>query len=103
MLFDALGCLKRYETTDEIIREFYIVRLELYHKRKRYMVAFLEAEVSRLSNLARFVMEKIDNIIKLENIEVKVIVNQLLTRKYDPDPIKRWKEEQKKLVSFILL
>ena len=44
----------------EILREFYDVRLDIYYKRKEWLVSKLEAEAARLSNQARFIMEKID-------------------------------------------
>lgn len=32
--FDPAGKIKKYATTEEILLEFYDVRLEFYHKRK---------------------------------------------------------------------
>ena len=60
MLFDRDCCLKKYENEMEILREFYDVRLEVYCKRKDWLVSKLEAETARLSNQARFIMEKIE-------------------------------------------
>lgn len=34
MLFDAEGKIKRYETPEQILEEFYDLRLDFYHKRK---------------------------------------------------------------------
>ena len=34
MLFDAEGKIKRYETPEQILEEFYDLRLAFYHKRK---------------------------------------------------------------------
>ena len=63
VLFDANGCIKRYETVDEIFREFYDERFDLYVRRKDYMEGMLSAESLRLDNQARFIMEKCDGII----------------------------------------
>lgn len=54
----------------------------------------LEAHASKLSNQARFIVEKIDGIIKMENVKKRAIITQLLERKYDPDPVKMWKKRQ---------
>ena len=69
VLFDADGYLKKYEEESDILREFYDVRLTMYHKRKGYIEGQLEAEFSRLNNQARFIMEK---------IEGKVVIGRLL-------------------------
>lgn len=34
----------------------------------------------------------------MENKKKKYIVDKLIERNYDPDPVKKWKEEQKKRV-----
>ena len=60
MLFDSNGCIRRYESVEEILREFFAVRMELYHKRKSYLEGILEAESCKLNNQARFIMEKIE-------------------------------------------
>lgn len=63
VLFDRNGCIKRYNNTLDIMREFYEVRLDLYQKRKAYLEGMLSAESLRLDNIARFIMEKIDGTI----------------------------------------
>lgn len=60
VLFDHNGCLKKYSGATEILKEFYDVRLDLYRKRKEWMVGQLEAEAAKLTNQARFIMEKIE-------------------------------------------
>jgi len=60
VLFDAASCIKRYTNVDEILREFYDLRLKYYVKRKEYMEGMLLAESLKLANQARFICEKID-------------------------------------------
>lgn len=72
VLFDRDGCLKKYPNVMEILKEFYEVRLELYRKRKDWLVGQLEAEAAKLTNQARFIMEK---------IEGKVVIGELLLLK----------------------
>ena len=64
VLFDSNGCLKRYESPIEILREFYDVRFKFYRKRKEYLENMLGAESSKLDNIARFIVEKIEGKIK---------------------------------------
>jgi len=63
VLFDAKGCIRRYSNVDEILREFFEVRMDFYHRRKDYMEGMLAAESLKLDNIARFICEKIDGII----------------------------------------
>ena len=65
VLFDHLGCIKKYDNVEEILREFYDLRLEFYKKRKAYMVGMLEAEALKLDNIARFILEKIEGTITI--------------------------------------
>lgn len=67
MLFDAASCIKRYTNVDEILREFYELRLKFYVKRKDYMEGMLLAESLKLANQARFICEKIDGRIAIGN------------------------------------
>ncbi|XP_048776509.2 DNA topoisomerase 2-alpha-like isoform X2 [Ostrea edulis] len=96
VLFDHNGCIKRYERITEILKEFFDVRLNLYQKRKDYLEGLLSAEASRLENIARFIMEKIDGLITIENKPKKELIQMLVRRGYDSDPLKRWKELQAK-------
>ncbi len=67
-MFDHTGCLKRYSGAVEILKEFFDVRLDLYRKRKEYLEGQLTAEAAKLTNQARFIVEK---------IEGKVVVGEL--------------------------
>ena len=91
VLFDHMGCLKKYETVEEILMEFFTLRLEYYGKRKAYMEGLLGAEAARLTNQARFILEKCSGDLKIENKKKKVMIEDLVRRKYDSDPVKAWK------------
>jgi len=68
VLFDAASCIKRYTNVDEVLREFYDLRLKYYVKRKEYMEGMLLAESLKLANQARFICEKIDARIAIGNV-----------------------------------
>lgn len=55
-----MGCLKRYDSVQDILREFFELRLHYYKLRKDWAVGSLGAEAAKLSNQARFVLEKIE-------------------------------------------
>lgn len=59
VLFDHMGCLKKYETVQDILKEFFDLRLHYYSLRKEWLVGMLGAESTKLNNQARFILEKI--------------------------------------------
>src|SRR5699024_2959950 len=92
VLFDGNGCLKKYDTPEDILRDFFPVRMEHYVKRKAYYEGILEAEALKMENQARFILEKNDRILVMENIRKKEFIAQLIKRGYDSDPVKAWKK-----------
>lgn len=94
VLFDSKGVLTTFRNPEEILRDFYATRLEGYKKRKAYQMGLLSAEAKKLENQARFILEKIDNIIKIENRRRKEMILTLRERNYDPDPLAEWKKQQ---------
>ncbi len=67
--------------------------MDLYKKRKEYLEGMLGAESLKLDNIARFIMEKIEGKIKVENLKKVDICKILRERNYNPDPVLRWKEK----------
>ncbi|XP_034171791.2 DNA topoisomerase 2 isoform X1 [Osmia lignaria lignaria] len=92
--FDENQCLQKYDSSLQILRNFYKVRMEAYHKRKAYLEGILQAEASKLSNQARFILEKCDGNLVIENKKKKDMIAELVTRGYESDPIIAWKLSQ---------
>lgn len=99
VLFDHSGILRCDKTPEEICEEFFTVRLQMYVKRKEYLMGTLEAQYSKLDNIARFIKEKIENVIVIENKKISAVVEMLVERKYAKDPERVWREEARKKVS----
>lgn len=93
-LFDDMNCLRRFESVVQILKEHYRVRFDMYKKRKAYMEGFLEAEGRKLSNQARFILEKCTNKIVIENKKKVEMIREIKARGYDPDPERVWKKKQ---------
>jgi len=53
-LFDANGTLKKYSQPEEILEEFYTVRLNLYIKRREYLLNQLQRALNHLKNRVKF-------------------------------------------------
>lgn len=66
----------------------------MYHKRKDYLEGILQAEASKLSNQARFIVEKCDGTIVIENKKRKDMIAELIRREYESDPVLAWKLSQ---------
>ena len=94
VLFDQHGCIKKYEDVKQILKEFFDLRLEFYGKRKKYLEGMLGAEALKLSNQARFIIEKCDGSLVVENKKRKKMIEELVKRNYDADPVKKWKHAQ---------
>lgn len=93
VLFDSKGCLRKYDSPLDILKEFYEVRLRMYGKRKEYLESMFGAECAKLDMIARFIVEKCDNKIKVENLKRNDLIKMLGDRGYLSDPVKKWKEK----------
>ena len=75
--------LRKYEKVEEIIEDYYDVRLKMYETRKAYIISALEREVMVLSNKARYIQDTLDDKIDLRR-KKKSVINEMLTKmKFD--------------------
>uniref|UniRef100_A0AAQ5ZSA2 DNA topoisomerase 2 n=1 Tax=Amphiprion ocellaris TaxID=80972 RepID=A0AAQ5ZSA2_AMPOC len=96
VLFDHMGCMKRYDSVHDILREFFELRLHYYKLRKDWLLGSLGAEASKLSNQARFVLEKIEGKITIENKSKRELIRMLVQKGYESDPVAAWTKSQEK-------
>ncbi|XP_055013310.1 DNA topoisomerase 2-beta isoform X1 [Boleophthalmus pectinirostris] len=96
VLFDHMGCLKRYESVNDILKEFFELRLHYYKLRKDWQLGSLGAEAAKLSNQARFVLEKIEGKISIENKSKRELIRMLVQKGYESDPVAAWTKAQEK-------
>jgi DNA topoisomerase-2 len=82
-MFDANEKLKKYNTPEEIVNDYYPVRMEYYQKRKAYLLDALRKELLVLSNRARYISEILDDTIDLRRKTTAMMVQILKDRKYD--------------------
>jgi DNA topoisomerase-2 len=64
-MFNADCKLHKYTTVEEIIDDFYIIRLATYQKRKEYLIQELRRRLVKLSNRAKYILETLDGKIDL--------------------------------------
>lgn len=68
--------------------------MDLYHKRKEYLEGALKAEATKISNQCRFILEKCEGSLVVENKKKKDMIAELVRKKYDSDPLIAWKMSQ---------
>uniref|UniRef100_A0A674NTL5 DNA topoisomerase 2 n=1 Tax=Takifugu rubripes TaxID=31033 RepID=A0A674NTL5_TAKRU len=99
VLFDHMGCMKRYESVQDILKEFFELRLHYYKLRKDWLVGSLGAEAAKLSNQARFVLEKIEGKVSIENKSKRELIRMLVQKGFESDPVAAWTKAQEKVLS----
>ena len=82
-LFDKNQRLKKYDTVEDIINEYFVERFKGYTTRKNYLISQLEREVMLLSNRARFIEEQCNDTIDLRKKKKAAVIDLLKTRSYD--------------------
>ena len=83
-MFNAHRQLHKYKNVEEIIDEFFEVRMETYGKRKVAQVGAMKQRVQELSNRARFILEVVNGTMDLRKYADDADLDRaLLEKKYD--------------------
>ena len=83
-MFNHKKQLHKYKTVQEVIDDYYGVRMDMYEKRKVAQIKSMEMRVRELSNRALFIVEVVNNTIDLRKFDTDDEVNQCLaSKKYD--------------------
>jgi DNA topoisomerase-2 len=78
-LYTSKGTIAKYDTVEEILKEFYLIRYAFYVKRKIYILKKLKRELNIYESKIRFIREFIDgkiNIMNKEDAEVEQILQE---------------------------
>lgn len=84
--FDFEGKIKKYDSPEEIIEDFYPMRLAYYQKRKDYLANELQTSFEKLTNQARFVQMIVSKELVVSNRKKSDIVVDLRKHKFRPFP-----------------
>lgn len=71
--------MKKFESVQDILKDFFELRMKYYVLRKDWLAGLLGAESSKLSNQARFILEK---------IEGTLVIGQLLDLNFTSNIVK---------------
>jgi DNA topoisomerase-2 len=81
-MFDSNIKLHKYATVNEIIDDFYGVRIAMYQKRKDHLVKDMEKKLVKLSNRARYIQETLFGVIDLRRKTAEQVTDLLTGMKF---------------------
>jgi DNA topoisomerase-2 len=81
-LYNSTGRITKYDSVDEILNEFYIIRLSFYTKRREYMLKKIKGDLDMYDLKIRFIEEFIAGTMQLINQEDDVINTYLKEKDY---------------------
>ena len=82
-LFDAHDKLKKYEKVQEIIDDYFVTRIELYQKRRDYLIGALTQDLMLLSNKSRYITELLEGSIDLRRKKKEEVIQMLKDKNYN--------------------
>ncbi|KAI5294245.1 DNA topoisomerase 2 [Ascosphaera acerosa] len=82
--FDPEGRITKYGGVEDIMKEFYLIRLKFYEKRKQYMLSELQKQLDRLTNQARFITEIIDGKLVISKKPKRQLMAELKAKNFTP-------------------
>jgi len=92
-LFDSNGKIRKYDTPEQILEEFFQLRLEFYVKRKEALLKNIKLELKKLENKVRFIRCVVDNEIIVNNRKRADLFLELRQKNFDPFPKKKKRAE----------
>ncbi|XP_071690080.1 DNA topoisomerase 2 [Rutidosis leptorrhynchoides] len=85
-LFDANGVIKKYDTPEQIVEEFFHLRLDFYEKRKTAVLNELGKALLQLENKVRFIREVVEGTLVVSNRKKADLWAELKKKGYTPLP-----------------
>lgn len=87
-LFDPKGVIKKFDTPEQILEEFFHLRLGLYEKRKQVKLHNHEVELLKLENKVRFILGVVKKEIIVSNRKRAELLIELHDKGFTPFPKK---------------
>jgi len=82
-MFDSKRKLHKYGSVQNIIDDFYLVRMEAYRKRKAYLINALRNKLVKLSNRAKYILANLDGSVDLRKKTAPQVTELLTKLKFD--------------------
>ncbi|ONK71489.1 uncharacterized protein A4U43_C04F9180 [Asparagus officinalis] len=87
-LFDPSGVIKKYDTPEQILEDFFHLRLEFYEKRRKILLDNLEFDLLKLDNKVRFILGVVRGEIIVNNRKRVDLFLELHQKGFTPFPKK---------------
>jgi DNA topoisomerase-2 len=100
-LYGPEGHIKRYDNIEDILRDYYNVRLELYQKRKDCMLSILEHQLKLISYKVKFILMIVDKQLNINNMRKQDIEIKLEELKF-PKLSKDKNQDEKESYDYLL-
>ena len=75
--------LKKYAKIEDIIDDFYGVRLTIYGKRKEALMKEMQKKLVKLSNRARYILETLEGLVDLRRKNAQQVNELMVARKFE--------------------
>ena len=82
-MFGSDRKLKKYENVDELVRDYYVVRLAMYGKRKAHLLDAMTKKTMLLTNKARYIEYNLIDKIDLRRKTADAVDAMLQTNSFD--------------------
>jgi DNA topoisomerase-2 len=99
-LYGPEGHIKRYDSVEDIMKDYYKVRLELYQKRKDYQLGILEHSLKVISYKVKFILMVVEGKIEINNKKKHEIEEKLEKLKFPKIP--KTKDDSKVSYEYLL-
>ncbi len=84
-LFNENGAIQKYSSVNQIIKEFFKIRIEFYEKRKKYMVDVLDQDIGLLNAKVAYILAILEDKINMKKMDEEKVVAYLTKEKYPLD------------------
>lgn len=84
--FNLDGQICKYLDAESLLKEFYLIRLDYYQRRKDYLLGELRRLTNKLENMFRFVSEVVDGHLIVTRRKKMELLEELRRRQYVPFP-----------------
>jgi DNA topoisomerase-2 len=81
-LYNKHGAIQKYSTIEEILDEYYDIRLDFYQKRKDYLLETLKNQLMLISYKVKFILMIVNKEMKVNNKKKSEIEAQLISNEF---------------------
>jgi DNA topoisomerase-2 len=100
-LYGPEGHIKKYDNVEDIIKDYYKVRLDLYQKRKDSILNILEHQLKLISYKVKFILMIVEKKLNINNMKKQDIETKLEELKF-PKLSKDKKQDDKETYDYLL-